>query len=159
MDASELERIFLAASEAARRARHEYVTVEHLLLTLLEDEAVAEVVQGCGADLEALRQRVARFLEREHQPHLAEGAQPIPTLAVRRVVQRAALHVEAAGKERVRAEDLFVALYTEEGSHALFFLREAGLERLDVVSYIAHGRPAEEEGPGPEGEPEGEGEG
>ena len=146
MDASELERIYQRAAETAQGARHEFVTLEHLLLTLLDDATVAAAVRVCGGNPEALRRQVASFLKEEVRP-LPEAAEtnPIPTLATQRVVHRAALHVEAAGKARVRAVDLLVALYSEEESHAVFFLQQQGIERLEVVSYLSHGLPGEGE--------------
>ncbi len=156
MDASELERIYQRSAEKAQRAHHEFVTLEHLLLTLLDDEAVATVVRACGGDPEALRLRLVRFMEEEVEPlPEVEAAAPVPTLATQRAVNRAALHVESAGKGRVEAVDLLVALFSEKASHALFFLREQGVERLEVVSYLSHGLPGEEgetqEGGGEEG--------
>jgi ATP-dependent Clp protease ATP-binding subunit ClpA len=139
MDPSEVERVFRSAVAEARRRRHELITLEHLLLTLLAEDDVGEILRHCGGDVPAIRREVDHFLE-EMEP-LPEGLEetPMATLAAQRVVQRAVIHVQSSGQERVRAADLLVALFSERDSHAVYFLRQAGVERLDVVSFLAHG--------------------
>jgi len=139
MDPTEVERIFRAAVHEARQRRHEFITLEHLLLTLLGEHDIADILHHCGGDAESLRAQVSGFLEEmEPLPDAAEEP-PLATLATQRVVQRAVIHVQSSGQERVHAADLLVALFSERDSHAVYYLRQAGVERLDVVSYLAHG--------------------
>ncbi len=140
----------VALADAGRR-RHEFAAVEHLLFALLHDEETALVVRHCGGDVDSLKGRLDGFLE-ESVPSLPEGQdqEPQPTSGFRRVVQRAAMHVQGSGKEKVSGANVLVALYSERDSHAAFFLQEAGVDRLDVVSYLSHGVPKEG---GPDGVP------
>ncbi|MGD2062104.1 MAG: ATP-dependent Clp protease ATP-binding subunit ClpA [Nitrospirota bacterium] len=159
MDPSEVERVFRAAVEEARRRRHEFITLEHLLLTLVAEEEIGEILHHCGGDAETIHTLVERFLdEMEPLPESVDNT-PMATLATQRVVQRAVIHVQSSGQEQVRAADLLVALFGERDSHAVYFLRQTGIERLDVVSYLAHGvAKLEDEVPSPyEAEEEDEG--
>jgi ATP-dependent Clp protease ATP-binding subunit ClpA len=129
----------LAVREAARR-RHEFLTLEHVLYALLHDSDVAEVVRNCGGNVDKLKADLDRFLNErvEKLPESVE-ADPQQTLSFRRVLQRAALHVQSAGKDQIRGRDLLVSMFREPDSHAVHFLEQQGVTRLDVVSYIAHG--------------------
>lgn len=119
---------------------HEYATVEHLMLQLLQDPETANVLRHCGANVDQLRERFERFLEEEleklDEEYLLET---IPSMGFDRVIRRALMHVMGSGKSEVKGSNLLVAVFAEEDSHAVFFLREAGIDRLDIVSYLSHG--------------------
>ncbi len=129
----------LAVQEASRR-RHEFLTLEHVLYALLFDADICEVIRHCGGDAEALRRDLEKFLD-EGLERLPEHVQvePRQTLGFRRVLQRAALHVQSAGKAQVEARDVLVAMFREPESHAVHFMQKQNITRLDVVSYISHG--------------------
>ena len=139
----------LAVQEATRR-RHEFLTLEHVLYALLHDSDVAEVIRHCGGDVATLKGDLDRFLTERLNPVPGEQrVEPQQTLGFRRVLQRAALHVQSAGKEQIGGRDILVALFREAESHAVFLLEKQGITRLDVLSYISHGRsklPAEDDG-------------
>jgi len=151
----------LAVREAARR-RHEFLTLEHVLFALLHDDDVCEVVRECGGDVEVLKREIDQFLdERVEKLPDAADVEPQQTLGFRRVLQRAALHVQSAGKDQIRSRDILVSLFRETDSHAVYLLERQGVTRLDVVSFISHGVSkvqGEQEDAGVE-EEEGEGEG
>ncbi|MEA3290884.1 MAG: ATP-dependent Clp protease ATP-binding subunit ClpA [Pseudomonadota bacterium] len=139
----------------AREARHEFVTVEHLLFALLDNPEAYPVLRACGGDIEALQQSLKGFLGKEI-PLLEEGGgdDPQPGLGFQRVLQRAILHVQSSGKDEVKGTNVLVAVFGEKDSHAVYFLGQQGINRLDVVNYISHGisKVAGEEGlPPPEG--------
>jgi len=129
----------LAVREAATR-RHEFLTLEHVLFALLHDSDVAEVIRHCGGDVETLKRELKKFFD-ERLERLPESAdiEPQQTLGFRRVLQRAALHVQSAGKEHIGGRDILVAIFREPDSHAAYLLRRQGISRLDVVSYLSHG--------------------
>jgi ATP-dependent Clp protease ATP-binding subunit ClpA len=129
----------LATSEAARR-RHEFVAVEHLLFALLFDEETKKLIRHAGGDVETLRKKLERFLDRD-VPSLPRhtGEPPEASLGLRRVVQRALLHAQSADKNEVNPGNLLIAMFSEHDSHATQFLSEAGLTRLDLVKFVTHG--------------------
>ena len=129
----------LAVREAARR-RHEFLTLEHVLYALLHDSDVALAIRHCGGDVEALKEELDQFLTQrvERLPETSD-AEPQQTLGFRRVLQRAALHVQSAGKDRIGGRDILVSIFRETESHAAYLLERHGISRLDVVSYISHG--------------------
>ncbi len=129
----------LAVAEARRR-RHEYLTLEHVLYALLHDEDAREVIRNCGGDLDELRLALEAFLD-EAIEKLPEGSEndPVQTLAFQRVMHRAALHVQSAGKRQIDPVNVLVALFREGGSHALHLLEQQAITRLDVLNYISHG--------------------
>jgi ATP-dependent Clp protease ATP-binding subunit ClpA len=136
----ELEAAIRRALDDATERGHEFSTLEHLLLALLGDEKAAEVIKHCGGSLERLDQKLKAYLESELTPlpeEQRERAQP--TLAFARVIQRAVNHVLGAGKSQASGANVLVALFSEPESHAVAFLKEEGVGRLDVVSYISHG--------------------
>jgi len=150
----------LALREAMRR-QHEFLTLEHVLYALLHDSDVSEVVRQCGGNVDALKRDVDKFLAdtMETLPE-SEPAEPQQTLGFRRVLQRAALHVQSAGKEQISGRDVLVSMFRETNSHAVYLLEKQGISRLDVVSFISHGvsklNEEEEGGDGEDGEGEGE---
>ena len=140
MLSKDLEITIQTALREARRRRHEYLCIEHVLYALLDDPYGAEILENCGAELPALRRTLNVFF-REHLESLADGAKLAlrQTEAFRRLVQRAGLHVQFSGKEEVDAGDVLAAMFEEEDSHAAYLLSEAGITRLDVLEYISHG--------------------
>ncbi len=124
----------------ARQKRHEFITVEHLLLALLDNPSAAEVLRACAANVDELRKELNAFIS-EHTPTVA-GTEEIdtqPTLGFQRVIQRAILHVQSSGKKEVTGANVLVAIFGEKDSHAVYFLQRQGITRLDVVNFISHG--------------------
>ncbi|MDQ2070714.1 ATP-dependent Clp protease ATP-binding subunit ClpA [Natronospira bacteriovora] len=140
MLSKELEFCLNAGFKEARQKRHEFMTVEHLLLALLDAGQVIEILQACGADLEALRRELGQFID-ETTPVLdeSEGDDVQPTLGFQRVLQRAVFHVQSSGKKEVTASNVLVAIFGEKESHAVYLLSKQSITRLDVVNYISHG--------------------
>src|SRR3954469_14654337 len=140
MIAQELEVSLHMAFVEARQKQHEFITVEHLLLAMLDNPSAAEVLKACGVDLEELRGVLTDFIN-EHTPRLAphSDADTQPTQGFQRVIQRAILHVQSSGKKEVTGANVLVAIFGEKESHAVYFLNQRGVTRLDVVNYIAHG--------------------
>src|SRR5262245_61026454 len=128
----------LALREAVSR-QHEYLTLEHVLYALLHDSEVAEVLRHCGGDVDELKREMDRFLRDKVEKMGSAGGEPQQTLGFRRVLQRAALHVQSAGKDQISGRDVLVSMFRETDSHAVFVLERQGISRLDVVSYISHG--------------------
>ncbi|HEY5307234.1 MAG TPA: Clp protease N-terminal domain-containing protein, partial [Casimicrobiaceae bacterium] len=140
MIAQELEVSLHMAFVEARQKQHEFITVEHLLLAMLDNPSAAEVLKACGVDLDELRGVLSDFIQ-EHTPRLAphSDADTQPTQGFQRVIQRAILHVQSSGKKEVTGANVLVAIFGEKESHAVYFLNQRGVTRLDVVNYIAHG--------------------
>ena len=140
MIAQELEVSLHMAFVEARQKRHEFITVEHLLLALLDNPTAAEVLRACAANIEELRKALTDFIT-AHTPTVA-GSEEIdtqPTLGFQRVIQRAILHVQSSGKKEVTGANVLVAIFGEKDSHAVYFLHQQGVTRLDVVNFISHG--------------------
>jgi len=140
MIAQELEVSLHMAFVEARQKRHEFITVEHLLLALLDNPSAAEVLRACSANVETLRRELSEFID-EHTPTV-EGEEEIdtqPTLGFQRVIQRAILHVQSSGKKEVTGANVLVAIFGEKESHAVYFLQRQEVSRLDVVNFISHG--------------------
>ena len=140
MLSSELEYCLNEAFQQARTKRHEYMTVEHLLLAVLGVPAVNDILKGCGADLARLRRDLEQFIS-ESTPRLAEGSEQDvqPTLGFQRVLQRAVFHIQSSGKKEVRGENVLVAIFGEKQSHAVYLLGLQDVTRLDIVNFISHG--------------------
>ncbi|HEX4922986.1 MAG TPA: ATP-dependent Clp protease ATP-binding subunit ClpA, partial [Bdellovibrionales bacterium] len=144
------EEVLKLALEEARNRRHEYASLEHILWALLKEQESIYIIKGCGANLDRLKSRIEEFFKKQ-MPTLDEdqfdeatqetGGLPQMTLAFQRVIQRAVVHVQSAGKQEVTVGNLLVALYSEGGSHAVHFLENEGVTRLDVMNYISHGNP------------------
>jgi len=138
--AQNLEKTLHAALDGARERRHEYATLEHLLLALIADEDAAEVMGACGVDMAELADVVRTYLDQEYQSLKAdEAGEPQPTAGFQRVVQRAILHVQSSGKDTVTGANVLVALFSERDSYAVYFLQQQDMSRLDAVSFISHG--------------------
>jgi ATP-dependent Clp protease ATP-binding subunit ClpA len=165
MIAQELEVSLHMAFVEARQQRHEFITVEHLLMALLDNPSAAEVLRACAANIEDLRKSLATFIK-ENTPTVggSEEVDTQPTLGFQRVIQRAIMHVQStgSGKKEVTGANVLVAIFGEKDSHAVYYLHQQGVTRLDVVNFIAHGikksdppEPAKSnENPGAEGEKE-----
>ncbi len=139
MISKELEQTFKRALEDVRRRRHEMATLEHLLLAFLDDIQGATILKNCGVDLMKLRQEVEEYLD--GQPSVSEGAdfEATQTIALRRVLQRAAIHVQSSGKGEIDVGDVLAAMYREPDSYAVYLLKKQGVSRLDILDYISHG--------------------
>lgn len=142
MISQELEVSLHMAFVEARSARHEFITVEHLLLSLLDNASAVEVLRACGANLDELRGHLRQFVS-ENTPVIPSGAEvdTQPTLGFQRVIQRAIMHVSAGGsaKKPVTGANVLVAIYGEKDSHAVYYLQQQGVTRLDVVNFLSHG--------------------
>ena len=140
MIAQELEVSLHMAFMEARQKRHEFITVEHLLLAMLDNPSAAEVLRACSADIEEIRKSLTDFVA-EHTPTVAgtDEVDTQPTLGFQRVIQRAILHVQSSGKKEVTGANVLVAIFGEKDSHAVYFLQQQGVARLDVVNFISHG--------------------
>jgi ATP-dependent Clp protease ATP-binding subunit ClpA len=150
MLSSELEFCLNDAFQQARAERHEYMTVEHLLLALMSIPHVEEILRSCGADLERLRKDLRAFVD-DSTPRLPDDSEADvqPTLGFQRVLQRAVFHVQSSGKKEVRGENVVVAIFGEKQSHAVYLLDLQDVARLDVVNFISHGVSKGEEGSSP----------
>jgi ATP-dependent Clp protease ATP-binding subunit ClpA len=158
--AKELQTSFRNALEEARKMRHEYLTLEHLLLALTKDTRTREVLKACGANVKRLQERLESFLEEtvERLPEDAD-AEPQQTIGVERVLHRAAMHALSAEQKVIDGGDVLVAMFREEESHALYLLQQEGVTRLDLLNYISHGITKDEassEGGEPRGVPAGD---
>ncbi|PZA00304.1 ATP-dependent Clp protease ATP-binding subunit ClpA, partial [Gammaproteobacteria bacterium 2W06] len=155
MLSKELEFTLNLAFKEARDKRHEFLTVEHLLLALTDNPAALEVLRACEADLESLRQDLEAFLD-ETTPLLPanDNRETQPTLGFQRVLQRAILHVQSSGKKEVSGANVVVAIFSEQESQAVYFLHKQNISRLDAVNFLSHGisKNGNEEG-GDESEP------
>ena len=140
MLSSELESSLNSAIQNARKARHQYITVEHLLAALLDNPPAAKAIQACGAEVRGLREKLEEFLD-EYVPVLSEeeDIDPQPALGFQRVIQRAILHVQSSGKREVTGTNVLIAMFAEKDSHAVYFLSEEGVSRFDIVNYVSHG--------------------
>ena len=140
MIAQELEVTLHMAFMDARQKRHEFISVEHLLMAMLDNPSAMEVLRACGANIESMREQLGAFIE-EHTPKLGgEGeVDTQPTLGFQRVIQRAILHVQSSGKKEVTGANVLVAVFGEKDSHAVYFLTQQGVTRLDIVNFISHG--------------------
>ena len=140
MIAQELEVSLHMAFMDARQKRHELITVEHLLLAMLDNPSAAEVLKACGSNIETLRNELTQYID-DHTPTISgeDEVDTQPTLGFQRVIQRAMLHVQSSGKKEVNGSNVLVAIYGEKDSHAVYFLHQQGVTRLDVVNFIAHG--------------------
>ncbi|MBK8907188.1 MAG: ATP-dependent Clp protease ATP-binding subunit ClpA [Rhodospirillales bacterium] len=135
-----LEQTLHRALALATERRHEYATLEHLLLALTEDEDALPVLRACGVEVDQLRHEVSEFVDRELEAlKAAAAAEPKPTAGFQRVVQRSVIHVQSSGREEVTGANVLVALFSERESHAVYFLQLQEMSRLDAVNFIAHG--------------------
>ena len=140
MFSKDLEYTIGQCYKRAREARHEFMTVEHLLLALLDNSSAETVLRACGADFARLRGELEQAIGNS-VAHLGEddSRDTQPTLGFQRVLQRAVYHVQSSGKKEVTGSSVLVAVFGEKDSHAVYFLNQQDVTRLDVVNYISHG--------------------
>ncbi|GAA4642170.1 ATP-dependent Clp protease ATP-binding subunit ClpA [Pontixanthobacter gangjinensis] len=138
--AQNLEKTLHSALANASDRRHEYATLEHLLLALIDDDDAAKVMKSCGVEMGELRKVVETYLDQEYQSlKTEEDSDPQPTAGFQRVIQRAILHVQSSGNDTVTGANVLVALFSERDSYAVYFLQQQDMSRLDAVSFISHG--------------------
>src|SRR4028119_47315 len=138
--ARELEQTLHNALGEASRRRHEYATLEHLLMALIDDTHASKVMTACGVNRDELKATVKQYLDGELGALVADsGTDPTPTSGFQRVVQRAILHVRSSGRDEVPGANVLVALFSERESYAVYFLQQQDMSRLDAVTYISHG--------------------
>ncbi len=136
-----LEKSLHRAFGLAGERRHEYATLEHLLLAMTEDEDATPVLKACGVDIDRLRHDLEAFVDNRLKGIITQSpSEPLPTAGFQRVVQRAAVHVQSSGRKEVTGANVLVALFSERDSHAVSFLENQGMTRLDAVDYISHGK-------------------
>src|SRR5467141_652813 len=136
-----LEQSLHRALALANERHHEYATLEHLLLALIDDQDAAAVMRACNVDLDKLRRSLTAYLESELENLVTEGNEDSkPTAGFQRVIQRALIHVQSLGREEVTGANVLVAIFAERESRAAFLLREQGMARSDAVNYIGPGR-------------------
>src|SRR5918996_5927329 len=135
-----LEKTLRRALALANARQHEYATLEHLLMALLDDEDAIAVLKACAVEVDRLRTSLNEFLDHELTSLAVDGVVDAkPTAGFQRVIQRAAIHVQSSGRSEVTGANVLVALFSERESHAVFFLQEQNMSRLDAVNYISHG--------------------
>ncbi|MBV8535140.1 MAG: AAA family ATPase, partial [Alphaproteobacteria bacterium] len=135
-----LEQSLHRALANANDRRHEYATLEHLLLALIDDQDAIAVLRACGVDLDRLRRDITHYLDHDLAGLVTRGGgEAKPTAGFQRVLQRAAIHVQSSGREEVTGANVLVAMFSERESHAVYFLQEQDMSRLDAVNYISHG--------------------
>src|SRR5690242_11133843 len=135
-----LEQSLHRALALANERHHEYATLEHLLLALIDDQDAAAVMRACNVDLDKLRRSLTSYIETELDNLVTEGNEDSkPTAGFQRVIQRAVIHVQSSGREEVSGANVLVAIFAERESHAAYFLQEQQMTRYDAVNYISHG--------------------
>jgi ATP-dependent Clp protease ATP-binding subunit ClpA len=135
-----LEQALHRALAFANQRHHEYATLEHLLLALIEDQDASAVMRACNVDVDVLKQNLTDYVENELANLAIEGREDSkPTAGFQRVIQRAVIHVQSSGREEVTGANVLVAIFAERESHAAYFLQEQDMTRYDAVNYISHG--------------------
>src|SRR4051812_16365970 len=135
-----LEQTLHRALAYANERRHEYATVEHLLLALTEDQDAITLLRACSVDLDRLRREVLTYVDNEMTNLVwKDSGDAKPTAGFQRVLQRAAIHVQSSGREKVTGANVLAALFGERESHAIYFLQEQDMTRFDAVNFISHG--------------------
>ncbi|MFL2678855.1 MAG: ATP-dependent Clp protease ATP-binding subunit ClpA [Alphaproteobacteria bacterium] len=140
MISDELEKTLQRAKECASNLKHEYMTIEHLLYSLIEDEDASEVFKSCDINVNLLKNELENFLNDNLNELVNNSSEEVkPTLGFQRVIQRAVIHVQSSGKDEASAKNVLVSIFSERESHAVYFLQKQNLTRLDVIDYISHG--------------------
>src|SRR4029434_8504628 len=135
-----LEQSLHRALALANERHHEYATLEHLLLALIDDQDAAAVMRACNVDLDKLRRSLVAYIEAGLDNLITDGTEDSkPTAGFQRVIQRAVIHVQSSGREEVTGANVLVAIFAERESHAAFFLQEQDMTRYDAVNFISHG--------------------
>lgn len=137
----DLELTLNAAFREARSRRHEFMTVEHLLLALIDNPSASEALDACGVDMDTLKRELSEFIDETTPviPDLEEDRETQPTLGFQRVLQRAVFHVQSSGRSEVTGVNVLVAIFSEQESQAVYLLKKADVSRLDIVNFISHG--------------------
>ena len=150
MLSKDLEITLNEAFKTARENRHEFMTVEHLLVSLLSNKSACEAIKGCSGDIDAIRDELLLFLEQTTPilPESDEDRETQPTLGFQRVLQRAVFHVQSSGNNEVTGANVLVAIFSEQESQAAYILKKSGMSRLDVINFISHGIRKNDEEPG-----------
>lgn len=140
MITKELQESLLAAMSYARKRRHEYLCLEHVLYSFTEEPSSSKILKACAVDLSKLRRQLEEFFDQKVTP-LPEGAdqEPEQTVSIQRVLQRAIFHMHSSGKSQISSGDVLAAMFREQDSHAIFLLESQGVTRLDVINYLSHG--------------------
>ncbi|MEE8227534.1 MAG: Clp protease N-terminal domain-containing protein, partial [Kiloniellales bacterium] len=140
MLSANLEKTLHRALGFANERRHEYATLEHLLLALTEDADAMAVLRACGVELERLNKELSDYVDNDLSNLItAHGGDAEPTAGFQRVLQRATIHVQSSGREEVTGANVLVAMFSEQENHAVYFLQEQEMSRLDAMNYISHG--------------------
>jgi ATP-dependent Clp protease ATP-binding subunit ClpA len=139
MLSTELEKTLHRALALANTRRHEFSTLEHLLLSLMDDSDAVAVLRACGVDVDELRNELTEFVDNELEGLVSDSGEAKPTSSFQRVLQRAAIHVQSSGRAEVTGANVLIALFSERESHAVFFLQEQDMTRFDAVNFISHG--------------------
>ena len=141
MLSKDLEITLNTAFKNARDKRHEFMTVEHLLLALLDNESAVGVLKACGADLQRLEEELVEFVDSTTPliPSTDSERETQPTLGFQRVLQRAVFHVQSSGKKEVTGANVLVAIFSEQESQAVYVLKKQNIARIDVVNFVSHG--------------------
>ena len=135
-----LEQALHRALALAGERRHEYATLEHLLLALVDDQDAAAVMRACNVEVDTLKRSLVEYVDTELANLIGDGRQDAkPTAGFQRVIQRAVIHVQSSGREEVTGANVLVAIFAERESHAAYFLQEQDMTRYDAVNYISHG--------------------
>src|SRR6516165_8069870 len=135
-----LEQTLHRALQLAADRKHEYATLEHLLLGLVDDADALTVLRACGVDIEKIKKDLTEFLDKDLAGLATDRAgDPKPTAGFQRVVQRAAIHVQSSGREEVTGANVLIALFSERESHAVYFLQSQEMTRFDAVNFVSHG--------------------
>ena len=147
MISDELEKTLQRTQKYAKSFKHQYMTLEHLLFSMLDDLDVIKVLEACAIDKVKLRNNLENFVEDNLKDLINDPLENEikPTLGFQRVIQRAVIHVQSSGKEEANAANVLVAIFSERESHAVYFLQKENLKRLDVVNYLSHGIEKEKE--------------
>ena len=147
MISDELEKTLQRTQKYAKSFKHQYMTLEHLLFSMLDDNDVIKVLDACVIDKDKLRNKLEKFVEDNLRDLINDSSENEvkPTLGFQRVIQRAVIHVQSSGKEEANAANVLVAIFSERESHAVYFLQQENLNRLDVVNYLSHGVEKENE--------------
>lgn len=135
-----LEESLHRAVAYAKQRKHEYATLEHLLLSLIDDNDASAVMRACDVDLVALKKNLVHYVDSELKSLVVDDAEDAkPTAGFQRVIQRAVIHVQSSGREDVTGANVLVAIFSERESHAAYFLQQQEMTRYDAVNFIAHG--------------------
>ena len=140
MISDRFEKTLQRAQDKASTLNHQYMTLEHLLFAMTEDQDVIEILDECNVNISALKNELENFLKNNLKDLISNNEEEVkPTLGFQRVIQRAVIHVQSSGQEEATGCNVLVAIFSERESHAVYYLQKQNLSRLDVVEYLSHG--------------------